>query len=541
MHRSSAAGAAVTLLAIAACSNDESPDRSRGEDTGGLASGATGATGGPMPELGGTGGNRSGGGTSSGAAPATGGSSVGGTGGLPSSGGVTSSGGGPSTGGLSATGGGGGTGAILTGGSMAAGGEAGTSAGGTAGVPVVETGGSATGGAGGASNGASTCHYPPGSEVMNATVPPGFCAWVWADALGSPRGATINGAGDLLVVDSSQDAVVLLYDDDGDGVSGATERVELANVSGINHGVAISGGFLYASSETTIYRWSYSGGRSPLSGESTVVTGLPSGGHRTRTLAFDGSGYLYVSVGSESNLDDNSDRARVIRFSPSQLEAGASFGEAEVWGDGTRNEVGLRFDAQGRLWGVENGSDNLDHPDMGDIHEDNPGEEVNLFEQPGAFYGYPDCWSEGLLPSEFAQGPGTQWAYPSSDVDDAWCRAPANVVPPVMVMQAHSAPLDIIFYSGSSFPADFVGDALVSFHGSWNRSAETGYKVVRLPCDDAGMPTGSVEPLLEYSGSGDTGSDWPHRPVGLAVTPDGKLLVTSDASGVVIAVGYDGS
>jgi glucose/arabinose dehydrogenase len=231
----------------------------------------------------------------------------------------------------------------------------------------------------------------------------------------------------------------------------------------------------------------------------------------------------------------------VIRFSPAQIEAGSNFGAAELWGDGTRNEVGLRFDEQGRLWGVENGSDNLSRPDLGDIHEDNPGEEVNLFDQPGAFYGYPECWSEGALAAEFAQGPTTQWAYPSSSFDDAWCRDPNNVVAPVMVMQAHSAPLDIFFYPGGSFPAEFAGDALVTFHGSWNRTAETGYKVVRLPFGTDGMPVGTVEPLLEYAGTGDTGTGWPHRPVGLAATPDGKVLVTSDASNVVIAIGYDGS
>ncbi len=409
----------------------------------------------------------------------------------------------------------------------------------TAGAPP---GGAPTnGGTGGTPASTSTCSFPAGAELANAAVPPGFCAWTWADGLASPRGTTVTEAGDVIVVARSQNALVLLYDDDENGVSDADERVELATAPGLNHGVAIHGSYLYASSDEAVYRWPYGGDRVPLGSETTVVSGLPTGGHSTRTLAFDDLGYLYVSVGSAANLDTNSDRARIVRFSPEQLETGTTFGAAELWADGTRNEVGLRFDSWGRLWGVENGSDNLSHPEMGDIHDDNPGEEVNLFDQPGAFYGYPYCWSEGALPEEFAQGPTTQWAYPSASQDDAWCRDPSNVVPPAMVMQAHSAPLDLLFYPGGSFPADYNGDALVSFHGSWNRTPETGYKVVRLPVDSEGLPVGVVEPLLEYAGNGDTGSLWPHRPVGLAVTPDGKLLVTSDASGLVIAIGHDDS
>ena len=114
------------------------------------------------------------------------------------------------------------------------------------------------------------------------------------------------------------------------------------------------------------------------------------------------------------------------------------------------------------------------------------------------------------------------------------------MVPPILSLQAHSAPLDILFVDGGSFPSEIVGDAIVTLHGSWNRSPATGYKVVRLPFDSAGMPTGEVEPILQYAGSGDTGSDWTHRPVGLAHLPQGALLVTSDASGAILAVGFGG-
>jgi glucose/arabinose dehydrogenase len=269
------------------------------------------------------------------------------------------------------------------------------------------------------------------------------------------------------------------------------------------------------------------------------VNGIPSGGHATRTLAFDAT-YLYVSVGSGGNVDNNSERARIRRFAIVDLEDNPAFNSGEVFADGLRNEVGLRFDSQGRLWGVENGRDELEREDLGgDIHEDNPAEELNLFAEAGKFYGYPYCFSEYLLEDGVGMGPGTQWADPTFIDDgthtDAWCQDPANVVPPALSMQGHSAPLDLIFYPGGAFPATYNGDLFVTFHGSWNRSQATGFKVMHVPFGDDGMPSGAPAPLLESAGED---NDWGHRPVGLAVLPNGVLLVTSDASTRVIAVGY---
>jgi len=138
--------------------------------------------------------------------------------------------------------------------------------------------------------------------------------------------------------------------------------------------------------------------------------------------------------------------------------------------------------------------------------------------------------------------PNAQWAYPSIMEDgthtDAWCRDPANVRPPAFTLQAHSAPLDLLFYQGGAFP-DAAGDALVTFHGSWNRSPATGYKVVVVPFGDDGVPHGPVTPLLESKATGDTGGGWARRPVGLAMGKLGEVYVTSDADGLVMAIGHD--
>jgi glucose/arabinose dehydrogenase len=386
----------------------------------------------------------------------------------------------------------------------------------------------------------STCVGPSSAALANAGLPAGYCAWTWASSLNTPRGITRNARGDMVVVEQGQGRISLLFDDDGNGVSGGSERATLVTLAGLNHGIAINAGYLYASTTTTVYRWAYTGGRDPLGASQTVVTGLPTGGHSTRTLLFDGDGNLYVSVGSGGNVDSDPSRARVLRYQASVLGSPSTFAQGEVFANGLRNEVGLALDDQGRVWGVENGRDDLQRTDLGgDIHNDNPAEELNLFAQAGRFYGYPYCWSEGTLTG--GNGPGTQWADPQFMNDgthsDSWCRNPANVVPPVLTMQAHSAPLDIKFYGGTAFPSDMQGSAVISFHGSWNRSSATGYKVVRVPFAN-GMPSGAVTSLLEYSGAGDTGSGWPHRPVGIEIGTDGRLFVTSDASGIVIAIGH---
>jgi glucose/arabinose dehydrogenase len=106
-------------------------------------------------------------------------------------------------------------------------------------------------------------------------------------------------------------------------------------------------------------------------------------------------------------------------------------------------------------------------------------------------------------------------------------------------MQPHSAPLQIVFYQGNTFPAEYKGSAFVAMHGSWNRSKRTGYKVVRLLFDATGKPTGEYEDFM----TGFVISDaqvW-GTPVGVAVANDGSLFVTEDANGTIWRVSYHGN
>ncbi|KAL6040936.1 Carbohydrate-binding cytochrome b562, partial [Balamuthia mandrillaris] len=262
--------------------------------------------------------------------------------------------------------------------------------------------------------------------------------------------------------------------------------------------------------------------------------------------------------------------------------------DATIIASGLRNEVGIDFDAEGRLWGVENGVDRLVRSDMGDIHNDNPAEEVNLIWSPpspnqednneNTFFGYPYCWSEGKLAPLKGEGEGTQWAHPEFLHDgihtDEWCRNESNVVPPQYWLPAHLAPLDILFYHHQAegeaggrkvgsrapdpsvpmakrlLPTEWEGDAFVSTHGSWNRMRRLtaqkqkqkreiteGRNVLRLHFED-GKP---VENSLFFSYGGPPRKIWGHKLVGLALGPcaDQKecLFIASDSTNVIFAVG----
>jgi glucose/arabinose dehydrogenase len=390
----------------------------------------------------------------------------------------------------------------------------------------------------------SSPQFPPSAEIANAWVPEGFAAWEWSGDLGEPRGVTVDGKGTVLVVEQDEQRVLALWDEDGDGISSSGERAVIATAPGLNHGIALNGGYLYASSATTVYRWAYNDTHVDLGEPEQVISAIPAGGHSTRTLLFDDT-YLYVSVGSASNVDPDSARARIHRFPIADLGTSRAFSSGELFADGLRNEVGLALDDFGQIWGVENGMDDLSDVDFGgDIHNTNPGEELNLFSEVGDFYGYPYCWSEFLIPGDAGAGVGAQWWLEGSGdgVDDAWCKDPNNVVPPELVFPAHVAPLGIHFYYGDNFPGDYVGDALVTFHGSWNAEPPAGYKVIRVRMDDTGRPTGGWAPLYQFEGPGDTGDGWSERPVSLATLPDGTVLVTSDDDADrIVAIKYIGN
>lgn len=377
---------------------------------------------------------------------------------------------------------------------------------------------------------------------------PNLCAYIFAEDVDGARQLAFAPNGDLFV--NNDGKVTVLWDENGDGFSSATERRVFAEAPALNHGLVFSrdNKYLYASSGSTVYRFKYSSGqRAAEGGREVVINGIPTGGHSARPLAVDSKNRLYVSIGSAGNVDSAQDdiklRSQIRRYElPETLPDGglAYASSGEIIATGMRNESGLFVDEQDRLWGVENGRDNLSDADLGgDIHNDNPGEEINLIDGQGAkFYGYPSCFSEHTVSG--GGGVGKQWADESVSgtlrKTDEFCSDPSQVHPPAFVMPAHWAPLGVIVYSGRSLP--YTGDLIIGAHGSWNRNPATGRVVARLKLQ--GTTVSDLQVIVGQRNSrGELAQgSWDVRPVDVRQGPDGAIYVSDDSGGRVIKLGY---
>jgi glucose/arabinose dehydrogenase len=176
-----------------------------------------------------------------------------------------------------------------------------------------------------------------------------------------------------------------------------------------------------------------------------------------------------------------------------------------------RNSVGLTWEpVKGEMWASDNGRDWLG--------DNLPPDEINIVKE-GKDYGWPYCYGDRIPDPKFN--------------DRRRCR---NTVAPMVELQAHSAPLGLTFYDGDLFPEEFKGDLFVAYHGSWNRSVPTGYKLVRIRIRD-GQPEG----IEDFATGWLQGTEVLGRPVDVLVGPDGSLYVSDDRRGIIYKIAYRGN
>jgi glucose/arabinose dehydrogenase len=402
----------------------------------------------------------------------------------------------------------------------------------------------------------------------------GLCVRAIAVDQGQLRQLTFASNGDLLAVTSNGE--IRRYrdlDDDGTFL-GAGEREVLGSTGGGNGNNAHldeESGFLYAGTPDGVGRFGYSADLDDLGAAQPVVVGQPSSGTHTLHTVHVYDGYLYVHSGSENNAvaplspEYDTERSVLKRFALEAFDASAPFewSAGEVVVIGLRNMVGFTQNAAGRMYGVVNGIDDLMYQGK-DIHLDNPGEDLIRIE-PGARHGYPYCFTAAnvtdasgelvaagtrLLSATNPEARGPAFTNPNSQ---EWCDEHTD--PPETFLPAHSAPLDLVFFDGSSdsLPERWRGGAFVSLHGSWNTEPSVGHQVVFVAFDEDGQaempeatPTGASFPHEVVFGGGSNGEPadgawgWtngsagedPVRPVGVAISPvDGALYVSSDNNG----------
>src|SRR6266851_441604 len=347
-------------------------------------------------------------------------------------------------------------------------------------------------------------------DLARLKAPPGFHISVFAEEVDGARMMAFSPGGVLLVSESGEGRVVALP---GPKHAGKAERT-VSVLSGLNepHGLAFYGGKLYVAENDELRRYDWDEANLRASNPK-LLSDLPGGGgHSTRSLLFHG-GKMYVSAGSSCNVCIEKDprRAAVTEFNPD--------GSGQrIFAKGLRNAVGLAVNPKSdTVWATVNGRDWLG--------DNLPPEVIVDLGKEGGDAGWPYCYGNRVPDSDFTK-PG-----------DNRCK---NVFAPKVQMQAHSAPLGLAFYEGSEFPAEYRNSIFVAFHGSWNRSVPTGYKIVRVKLDDKGQPQGGAEDFITgwlAPGEKQKGR-WMGRPVGIVFGGDGAMYLSDDAAGVIYRVTF---
>jgi glucose/arabinose dehydrogenase len=371
-------------------------------------------------------------------------------------------------------------------------------------------------------NRARVVERPAGAKLR---VPSGFTIELYAEGFRDPRYLLTAPNGDIFVAESRADQIKVLRDRKGNGKPDVTEiftEQDLDKPFGMAfYPPGNDPQFLYVANTDGVIRFPYRNGdlkaRGPAEKLGAHLPGgagnLRSGGHWTRDIVFSPDGEkMYVSIGSRSNVSDNAaeaDRARIFEFNPD-----GSGRKVYAWG--VRNAVGIKFrPGSDELWMSTNERD--------EIGEDLPPDYISSV-RPGGFYGWP-------------------WFYIGKHADPRHKgkhpELADKVIVPDVLVEAHSATLNLCFYTGDQFPAEYKGDIFAAFHGSWNREKRTGYKLVRVPFDHStGKTLGEYEDFVTGFVTPE-GKVW-GRPVGVTVAKDGSLLFSEDGNGTIWRVSYGG-
>ncbi len=335
-------------------------------------------------------------------------------------------------------------------------------------------------------------------------LPEGYEISVVAAGLARPRFMAFDDASNLLVAAAEEGAVLRFpY---AEGQLGEREVLVsgLELPSSVAFFTADDGPYLYVGEIHQVTRFAYDPA-GPIGDPEVVIPDLPvDGSHWTRTVAFGPDGMLYLSVGSSCNICIEAEpvRAAVSRANPD----GSDF---QIIATGLRNAVGLTFQpGTDALWASVNERDaqgNEIPPDLVTIVLD------------GANYGWPGCQPPDAVPQ----------------VPNADC---SGITPPTVAIQAHSAPLGLVFWEGEGVPEAFSGDLIVAQHGSWNRQPPAAPKLLRIDFED-GAPVAASDFATGWQN--EAGERW-GRPAGVVLAPDGSLIVSDDSNGMVYRISEAG-
>ena len=371
-------------------------------------------------------------------------------------------------------------------------------------------------------------------------VPPGFQVELFASNLHDPRTIRVAPNGDIFIAESEPGRIRVIRAADGAAKPSSNDVF----ASGLDQPFGIAfyppgsdPQWIYVANTGSVVRFPYRSGDLKARGKAEVIVrDLPHAkgrsvqrGHITRDIVFSQDGQqMFVSVGSASNDGEGMEKRNagaIVRWE-------ADHGLGSAWGNETDRAAVLVFNPDGgnrRVFasGLRNCVGMTVHPLTGDLWcSTNEGDDLVpdfiTRVRAGAFYGWPWYY---LGANEDPRHRGER-----PDLKD-------KITIPDVLIQAHSASMGMIIYDNDQFPSEYRGDAFAALHGSWNRSTRTGYKLIRVRMND-GVPTGEYEDFMTGFVVNES-SVWA-RPVGVAVTHDGALLVSDDGNGTIWRVSYSG-
>lgn len=360
----------------------------------------------------------------------------------------------------------------------------------------------------------------PVGEAAPLTVPAGFTAIIFARDITGARVMIRDQKGTMLVSQTSEGKVVALPDQDQNAQSDRTVTV----LEGLKqpHGLymhcpksssarADQDDCLLLVAETgELKSYRYNADQMKAEYQETLTTYPTGDGHFTRTLNMHPDGKrLLMSVGSSCNVceEDDERRATVLSYNFDTKEV-------KTFASGLRNTVFMENDRDGKVWGTDNGRDL--------IGDDIPPDEVNIIEE-GNNYGWPFCYGKNIHDTDF-----DKFSSNKNICND-------KIIPHIE-LQAHSAPLGLTFIAEEGWPEDMRGDLLVAYHGSWNRSEPTGYKVVRFDLDSSRKATsGPIDFVTGFLTTQDE-DDAIGRPVDIMTEDGGVAYLSDDRAGAIYRI-----
>ena len=402
------------------------------------------------------------------------------------------------------------------------------------------------------------------------SLPPGFCATVFADNLGHVRHMAVAPNGVLYVntwsgrfyhfdTPPAGGFLIALKDSKGGGDADVIKRFGAGVPEGSagGTGIAYYHGAIYAEQNDKIIRYvlpTNSDSIAPAGDPETIVSGLPlTGSHNMHPFIIDAQGHIYVDLGSATNscqIDDRmpgsmghnpctelETRAGTWRYDANKT--GQHFSAAERYITGLRNGEGFGIDSAGRVFATQHGRDQLNQ-NFSKLYTaaqsaEQPAEELVQLRQ-GADYGWPECYYDRfqkklVLAPEYGGDGGKKVGT---------C---AEKTAPVAAFPAHWAPNDLLIYTGKELPAAYHDGAFIAFHGSWNRAPEPqgGYAVVFQPLKDGKAAGDFVIFANGFAGPIREPGQAAFRPTGLAMAPDGSIYISDDKHGRIWHVTYQGS